>query len=273
MAQDVELLTSNTLEVKRALAVWLLAVRYIFVEGEVCKLSAGAEARLHEAVKAAISKGEGSGTQILNDIHEIVEQEFAAGFARAAEYLATVNSWVDSGLEGAKGESQICLPGDVPSADVFFFTQQQEKFIAEAGFGAGLADKAKGGIGDLDHTEEYLAKFASWNRKMLIMEARMREVSAELRMANGLRLDEQLRDLRRWLASDFKEATPAWKYPRAPLIGIRHNLEYELKVYVDNVRLSHFTRAAQVETQLRLDILHLLRDEEPAVELGEFPEG
>ena len=104
---------------------------------------------------------------------------------------------------------------------------------------------------------------------MLILESRMREISAELKKAKGLRLDEQLRDLRRWLGSDFKEATPEWKYPRSPLVGIQKNLEYELKVYVDNVRLSHFTRAAQVETQLRLDILHLLRDQDPVVELGE----
>ncbi len=269
---DLARLEDRARDVQQALAAWLMMVRYTYVIGRQSILHSAVEARLDADYRAAmLALGEGS-EGLLDVVHEIVEQHFDAGFLRADEYARQVDAWVASAIAGAGDAPPICLPGAVPHDRLFFLVQQQEDFLRERGFGAGLADRAGGGIADLDDVEEYLALFGEWNQKMRLLDDRVRGISEAWGRAGGLRLDEGLRDLRLWLASDFREGTPEWKYPRTPLMSIGDQLEYELRAHVDNVRLSHFTRAAQVESQLRLDILHLLRDQSPAVSIVDGPE-
>lgn len=262
---DLDRLRLHVREVKRSLAVWLLMVRYTYVEGRFCTLTPDAEQRLEDAVRAAQVAGRNDGNQTLERIHALIDDHFATGFTRVAAYAAAAKGWVEAALEGVAAAPPICLPGNTPHDEAYFLTQRQEAHIYEAGFAAGLTDRAHGGIPDIDQVEEYLALFAEWNKKMQILDSRVRDLVTDTRRSGGVRLDERLHDLRRWLGSDFKENTPEWKYPRTPLVGIGDRLTYELKVYVDNVKLSHFTRVAQAESQIRLDVLHLLRDQSPAV--------
>lgn len=224
-----------------------------------------AEQRLDTAVREVLDESAGDPGHALAGIQAVTDSHFAAGFARADEYIATVEAWVAAALGARADAPPICLPGHTTPDEVLFLMQRQEAHFRSAGFGAGLTDRANGGIPDLDQAEEYLGLFAEWNKKMQVLDGRVRDAIADLRRTGGVRLDERLNELRRWLGSEFKEATPEWKYPRTPLVDIGDQLTYELKVHVDNVRLSHFTRVAQVESQIRLDVLHLLRDQRPVV--------
>lgn len=264
---DLSQLIARIRDVQGALARWLLMVRYTYVIGRQGIMDAGAEARLDMDLRATLRHLGETSEGVLEAVHMLVERHFAAGFARAAEYARNVEEWVDLAIDEVDSAPPICLPGAVPGDKLFFLIQRQEDFIRDAGFGAGLTDRTNGGIADLDDVEEYLALFAAWSRKMDLLSERVRELIGTWGRAGGVRLDEGLRDLRLWLAVEFREATPEWKFPRTPLVHIGDALEYELRAYVDNVRLSHFTRTTQVESQLRLDILHLLRDQTPAVSI------
>lgn len=272
VAADLALLEDFVRDVRRALAVWLLMVRYTYSDGRVCTLSAAAEAKLDTDVRGVLASGDGTSEVKLGRIHDSVEDAFASGFARAEVYADTVREWVEATMRGDADAPPVCLPGAVPTGEIFFLTQRQEEHLNACGFGAGLGDRGNGGISDIDEVEEYLALFAEWNKKMRLLAEKAQGIVEGWDQAGGVRLDESLHALRLWLGSEFREGTPEWKYPRTPLVGVGEKLEYELRVHVDNVRLSHFTRTAQVESQLRLDILHLLRDQSPTISIATDPD-
>ena len=265
VSDDFDQLEAGVRQVRQRMAIWLLAVRYTYVDGRVGVLSDEDERALDTAVRGALVASDGDSNADLAQVHRIIDEHFAGGFTRAEVYMEQVAGWVQSVIAGAADAPPLCLPGAVPAGEIYFYTQRQEDYFRDAGYGAGLADRSSGGIGDLDEAEEYLALFSEWNKKMLLLQSKMRAIASEWRRAHGMRLDERLHELRLWFGTEFRETTPDWKYPRTPLVQIGQGLRYELRVNVDNVRLSHFTRTAQVESQLRLDILHLLRDQSPSV--------
>lgn len=76
------------------------------------------------------------------------------------------------------------------------------------------------------------------------------------------RLDEAVLRVASWMAAEFKQATPPWKYPSAGFGGVNDGAYlFRMVFYVDNIELEHFERQGRVEGQLRREAYRRLRKE------------
>lgn len=76
------------------------------------------------------------------------------------------------------------------------------------------------------------------------------------------RLDEAVLRVASWMAAEFKQPTPPWKYPSAGFGGVSDGgYLFRMVFYVDNIELEHFERQSRVEGQLRREAYRRLRQE------------
>ncbi|HQZ72785.1 MAG TPA: mechanosensitive ion channel [Anaerolineae bacterium] len=248
--------------VEEAMTRWLLLVRYTYTRGSELQLDDEEEVGLRKAVAAVRTAGMLASTDDMQAVRTLTDAALAPAFARAQAY----GRLVEEGL--ASTEAPLVRAGREERAQLYYAMEAQERWLAERGFGAPLGSRKPGGFGDLDAVEEYLGLFADWSDRVRLLRNTVDAIGAAYRSGAGRLMDEDLLALRRLLAREMHEAGPEWKEPGVSLVDSDLGLEYELKVYVDNVKLSHFARASKTGKQLRLEVMHLLRDVEPAVRLG-----
>lgn len=256
-------------EIRVALAVWLMATRLSYVEG----LDLSLDVAQHQALLAEVHAVPGYGPPLdeaqLRAVHGLVERAFSPIQRRLEVYEAQIRRWAAGALAGDPDGLDILLPGGGQSPrHLFQALQVQEHRFGDAGYGAGLADGARKGIADLDDAEELVDLYRTWCLKTRALEQRVAQLRAEYQSGVQRHVDERMYELRHWLSSDFKETAPHWKQPSVALLDMDDGLRFELKAYVDNVKLSHFTRASKTRKQLQLAVLRLLRDVAPVVELA-----
>ena len=74
------------------------------------------------------------------------------------------------------------------------------------------------------------------------------------------RLDEAVLRVAAWMTAEFKQPTPAWKFPSAGFGGVKDgSYLFRMVFYVDNIELEHFERQSRVEGQVRREAYRRLR--------------
>lgn len=263
VARELNRLPAMVREVEAAMTRWLLMIRYTYVHGAELTLDPDASQRLATALDRlhALPPGSPQTAELRTEALQRVEETVAPALERAERYAQLVR-------EALEGDAPLVRAGRVDRAQLYFATEVQERWFTERGFGAPLGGRGPGGFTDLDAVEEYLGLFGDWSDNMRSFRRTVDDICAELSANGGRLIDEDLLLLRRRLAREMHEAGPEWKEPGVALADSDLGLEYELKVYVDNVKLSHFNRASKTAKQLRQDVVHLLRDSDPPVQLG-----
>jgi len=276
-------LRRRVLSVQEATSIWLLAVRYTYVKGrrpppsaewlegiERDLEAAGLRGRSPDRSGAAASsqtatddRGDSSASTELRDIVDRYYRD--PYFHRASSYARYTRDMVRKAMESSDGEDSSCIIGAEAHDEGYFALQYLESCLASAGFAAGLGQPSGDGIVELDDVEEYANLVNEWHRKVRALLHHVAEIEREYTSGSGVLLDEKLFGLRRWVASDFKEVLPRWKKPSASIVSVGDDLEYELKAYVDNVKLSHFTRVSKTKKQLHRDIVDLFSGLEPRI--------
>jgi len=133
---------------------------------------------------------------------------------------------------------------------------QIETIICPKGF-----DGLDAGFADIDMREEFEEIVMLWNKKIHSLTTRVNAVEEELHRGNEQRVDTRVRELRKWITTDFKETTPEWKYPVVDFSAFGDfTLNFQLEVQVDDIVREHFGRRVRVETELREEILKRFRE-------------
>jgi len=90
----------------------------------------------------------------------------------------------------------------------------------------------------------------------------LREQIYDHRLMPGQRLDEAVLRIASWMTAEFKQPTPAWKFPSAGFGGVKDgSYLFRMVFYVDNIELEHFERQSRVEGQVRREAYRRLRQE------------
>lgn len=262
VVRDLDRLTELAQQVELAMTRWLLLIRFTYTPGPEMTLPSGPDA---EALLGRLAELRAAGTPVtdadLRAIREATDDLLAPAMERAAAYEAVIE-------QGLAEAAPLVRAGRVDRAQLPFALEAQERWLTEHGFGAPLGGRAAGGFTDLDALEEYMGLFADWSDSTRALRNAVDAVRADFLSGRGRLLDEDLIALRRRLARELREAGPQWKEPAVALVDSDLGLQYELKVFVDNVKLSHFSRASRTGKDLRLEVMHLLRDTHPPVQLG-----
>ena len=80
------------------------------------------------------------------------------------------------------------------------------------------------------------------------------------RSAIERRLDEAVLRVAAWMTAEYKQSTPAWKFPSAGFGGVKDgSYLFRMVFYVDNIELEHFERQSRVEGQVRREAHRRLR--------------
>ncbi len=261
MGADLDRLGAMVDGIEDAMTRWLLMVRYTYVRGPETHLPPHDEAALRSAVAGIRRHGGPAAPDDIAEVHALTETALSPAFHHLAAYTQLVDHALADG-------APLVRAGRIDRADLLYAMEAQERWLSEHGFGAPLGAREVGGFTDLDALEEYTNLFADWSDRTRQLRNTVAAILAKPAQGRGRLMDEDLLAVRRLLAREMHEAGPIWKEPSVALVDTDLGLEYELKAYVDNVKLSHFTRATKTAKQLRLDVMHLLRDIEPAVRLG-----
>lgn len=258
-------------DVHRAVATWLLCVRLTYVVGNPMGLVPDAKERLVAEVERLRHGRAAATADDLRQVGVLVDDILGPALAHVREYGRFVREKASQALSNDFGEALIFLPRDLVDArQALYLAEGQERLFKHTEFGAGLVDVGTpdGGIPDLDAVNEYLRRYVEWSRKSDCLTDQVGALMREHREGSGRRLDELLLALHKWLAYDFMEIGPVWKYPSVVLASFDHGRQYELKCFVDDVRLAHYTRTGKVMEQLRLDILRQFNGLTPTVPFG-----
>lgn len=262
VAQDLDRLLEMAQQVELALTRWLLLIRYTYTQGTELTLAGGAA---HEALLGQLATLRSTGKPLseadMKAIRELTENLLEPALEQAITYDRLIE-------QGLADETPLVRAGRVDRAQLIFALEDQERWLTQHGFGAPLGGRATGGFTDLDAFEEYLGLFADWSDSMRALRNAVEAVRADFVSGRGRFMDEDLIALRRRLARELREAGPRWKEPAVALVDSDLGLQYELKVFVDNVKLSHFSRSSRTGKDLRLEVMHLLRDTAPPIHLG-----
>ena len=74
------------------------------------------------------------------------------------------------------------------------------------------------------------------------------------------RLDEAVLRVASWMTTEFKQPTPAWKFPSAGFGGVKDgSYLFRMVFFIDNIELEHFERQSRVEGQVRREAYRRLR--------------
>ncbi len=116
-----------------------------------------------------------------------------------------------------------------------------------------------GMILDDDEKRDLVATFKMWGDKIYQLLEKVDGIQKELTRAKSTTIDTRLRELATWLKEDFKDPTPGWKFPIAPVEGFDDSsIHVTTKFYVDNVRMERYMRPFNTYTQMRLRIAERL---------------
>jgi len=263
VARDLDSLNAMVQEVEAAMTRWLLMIRYTYTHGPELSIDPAAAQRLATAVQGlkATSPGLAPASALREEATMVVDEVLAPAFERAECYVKLVQAGMDN-------DGPLVRAGRVDRAQLYFAMEVQERWFTAQGYGTPLGSRGPGGFSDLDAIDEYMGLFGDWSDNMRRFRNTVDEICAELETNGGRLIDEDLLALRRRLAREMHEAGPDWKEPGVALVDSDLGLEYGLRVYIDNVKLSHFNRTSSTSKQLRQDIVHLLRDSDPPVQLG-----
>lgn len=258
-------------EVQAAVATWLLCVRFSYVVGNHMGLPDGSIDRLRSAAAAIRGDRVAATADDLQRLGEACDAILAPAFDHVRAYVDFARGRVADAIAGKPTAYLVLLPSEITDArQALYLAEGQERLFERTAFGAGIvdADSPDGGIPDLDAVNEYLRRYVEWSRKCRQLSEMVAELVEEHRRGSGRRLDEMLLALHKWLAYDFLEVGPTWKYPSVAIANFDNGRHYDLKCYVDDVRLAHYTRANKVAEQLRADILALFEGLAPTVPFG-----
>ena len=122
-----------------------------------------------------------------------------------------------------------------------------------------LCSALAGMILDEDERQDLFSIFQVWGDKVYELMTKARRIRRELKRARSTTIDTQLHDLADWLKGEFKDPSPSWKYPIAPMEGFDDSsIHMTVKLYIDNVRMERYLRPANTYTQIRLRIFERL---------------
>ncbi|MGH2536767.1 MAG: mechanosensitive ion channel family protein [Candidatus Promineifilaceae bacterium] len=132
--------------------------------------------------------------------------------------------------------------------------QALQRYARRSGF-----EGFDGGFTDADIRLEFELLVLNWNRRLVILERRLRHLYDELEHGNEQRLDDRVRDVEDWILAQFKETTPDWKYPTVTFTSFGEDgLEFQLQFQIDDISREHVNRKPRVETELRREVWALL---------------
>lgn len=262
---DVRGLARN---VQQRVSAWMLCVRYTYVTGLRPPASESWQEDLRRETERLTVEDTVASSEVRSAARTLVDTYYRPYFDRAAEYVALVDRLVAQAASGSTNGPTVCLLGRERTLDGYFAFLGQEQCFAESGFASGLGEPVGLGIVDLDDVDEYLALVREWDRKTALLLRRIRDIENEFARGSGVLLDEKLYALRCWIETDYKDGLPRWKRPSVSIVDVADSLTFELKAYVDNVKLSHYTRASKAQKQVRGDIVELFRSLEPPVPLA-----
>lgn len=125
-----------------------------------------------------------------------------------------------------------------------------------------LCEATAGGIFDEDERSDLADMFRMWGDKTHELRKKASAISSELKRAKSTTIDTKLRDFAIWLKEHFKDPSPAWKYPIAPVEGFDDSsIHVAIKMYIDNVRMEKYLRPFNTFTQFRLRVIERLGNE------------
>jgi MscS family membrane protein len=116
----------------------------------------------------------------------------------------------------------------------------------------------------VDQDQEWLPK--NWEYKIKLLKRRVQRLYQSIINPTGqeTRIDDQVRDLVKWLRQSFKQARSQWHEPKIRIKGINHNEGYcyitiGIHYYVDDMRLEDGERGLRVRGELHQEILRQLK--------------
>jgi MscS family membrane protein len=113
---------------------------------------------------------------------------------------------------------------------------------------------------------------AEWEQKLEFMRIKMERLYRFVNNPIGheRRLDDEAKNIVKWIHAEFKESRVLWKDPDVRLVNFgASSLDFEISYYVDNIKLEHYERADRIQDELRREIKYRL--DEAKIEIP-FPQ-
>lgn len=111
-----------------------------------------------------------------------------------------------------------------------------------------------------------------WEQKLSFMRIKLERLYRYVINPTGheRRLDNEAKNIVRWVHGYFKESRVLWKDPDIRLVNFgASSLDFEISYYVDNIKLEHYERADRIQDELRREIK--FRFDEAGIEIP-FPQ-
>lgn len=115
---------------------------------------------------------------------------------------------------------------------------------------------------DLMQGEDDRKLRAFWAPRVVGLLRRMETLGRALTDRSSIerRLDEAVLRVASWMTTEFKQPTPAWKFPSAGFGGVKDgSYLFRMVFFIDNIELEHFERQSRVEGQVRREAYRRLR--------------
>mgnify|MGYP001179965208 FL=1 len=105
---------------------------------------------------------------------------------------------------------------------------------------------------------------SEWNQKIRFFSNRIANLYDIIHDPSGqeTRVDDHIIDLIRWLDESFKRTQVMWQEPQVWLTSFNSTfIGFNIRYYVDNIRLEHWRRPWRVESELTKDVLRRFKVE------------
>ena len=105
---------------------------------------------------------------------------------------------------------------------------------------------------------------SEWDQKIRFFSNRLSNLYDVLHDPSGqeTRVDDHIQDLIRWLDDSFKRTQVMWQEPQVWLTSFNSTfIGFNIRYYVDNIRLEHWRRPWRVESELTKDVLRRFKIE------------
>ena len=105
---------------------------------------------------------------------------------------------------------------------------------------------------------------SEWDQKIRFFSSRLSSLYDVLHDPSGqeTRVDDHIQDLVRWLDESFKRTQVMWQEPQVWLTSFNSTfIGFNIRYYVDNIRLEHWRRPWRVESELTKDVLRRFKIE------------
>ena len=103
-----------------------------------------------------------------------------------------------------------------------------------------------------------------WDQKIRFLSSRLASLYDVIHNPTGqeTRVDDMVQDLANWLDESFKRTKVMWQEPQVWLTAFNNTfIGFNVRYYVDNIRLEHWRRPWRVESELTKDVMRRFKVE------------